>query len=459
MAHVHQWRLVWLGVLAAIGVSGLRLLPTRPDLNILLITLDTTRADHLGAYGFQSIATPNLDRLARDGVLFEQTETVAPLTLPAHASLLTGRFPPAHGVRDNAGFALDTRETTLADLLRTRGYRTGAFVASSVLASGRGLSRGFDVYRDVIAPPAPRGIPGGVRRPANEVTDEALKWIAGVATSRFFAWVHFYDAHRPYDVPEPYHTQYVGRPYDGAIAFMDGEIGRLLAFLQQRGLLTNTIVVAVGDHGESLGDHGEASHAVFVYESVTRVPFIVRAPFTPLRGRIVDDVTRSIDVMPTLLDLLGVRSPATVEGTSLVPLMNGTARRLNLEAYAESLYPRYRYGWSELHALRAGRFKVIAAPRPELYDLQTDPFEEHNEYDARRALGEQMIARLRELERRSGGSAAGGHAPVAVDSETALRLAALGYVSRSGSARKADEARALADPKDQIGLLDPEGRP
>ena len=436
------------------GVAGSRL-------NVLLITLDTTRADHLGAYGFQSISTPNIDRLAREGVLFEQNTTAAPLTLPAHASLFTGRFPPGHGVRDNVGFVLDPHETTMAKIFAGHGYRTGAFVGSFVLASSRGLNQGFDTYRDDF-PPAEtaHALPGGLRRRASEVTDQALEWIAGVGSSRFLAWLHFYDAHRPYDLPEPYASAYPSRPYDGEIEYMDAQVGRILDFLQQQRLLDSTVVIVIGDHGESLGDHGEAGHGIFVYESVTRVPFIIRAPFERLHGRIVDDVTRSVDVLPTLLELVGIRSPVPLEGTSLVPVMTGKVGSLNLEAYSESLYPLRAFGWSELHALRAGRFKVIAAPRPELYDLESDPFEEHNQYNERREVGEQMIARLHELQRRSEASAPAARPRVDGEAETAARLATLGYLSRPRGAYTGGAIGATPpDPKDQIGLLEPGVQP
>ena len=436
-----------LGSLAA-GVS-------RSALNLVVITLDTTRADHLGAYGFQSIETPHIDELAREGVLFVQTSTTSPLTLPAHASLYTGRFPFSHGVRDNAGFTLDARETTLAEILKRRGYSTGAFVSSVVLDAAKGLNQGFDFYRDDFASPAPPGPAVALRRPADDVTDDALSWLAQVGSSRFFAWLHFYDAHAPYQPRSPYREWYATRPYDAQIAFMDAQVGRLLDFLRERALLERTIVVVIADHGEGLGDHRETAHGIFLYDNVIRVPFIIRAPFAGLRARIVDDVTRTVDVMPTLLELIEVAAPENSEGKSLLPLMTGEARSLNLDAYAESLYPLYRFGWSDLRALRSGRFKVIAAPRPELYELDRDPFEAHNVFDAQRALGERMIERLREIERSARSSTAEGARPQ-IDAETAAKLASLGYVSRPTVAAARDE---LPDPKDLIGTLDSEGRP
>jgi arylsulfatase A-like enzyme len=429
---------------------------SRSDLNLLIITLDTTRADHLGVYGFQSISTPNIDWLARDGVMFVQTSTAAPLTLPAHASLYTGRFPFSHGVRDNAGFALDPRETTLAEVLKQRGYDTSAFVSSVVLASSRGLNQGFDSYRDDFASSRRRDEPGGLRRRADDVTDEALSWLARVGSTRFFAWLHFYDAHAPYQPRSPYRELYATRPYDAQIAFMDAQVGRILDFLRDGDLLDRTIVVVIADHGEGLGEHRETGHGIFVYESVIRVPFIIHTPFEGLRARVVDDVTRSVDVMPTLLDLIDVAAPETVDGRSLIPLMTGEVRSFNLDAYSESMYPLHRFGWSDLRALRAGPFKVIAAPRPELYDLDRDPFEEHNVFNTERALGERMIDRLREIEL-SANSSTPAHARTEIDADTAAKLASLGYVSRP--AASPTDGRELPDPKDQIGTLDPEGLP
>jgi arylsulfatase A-like enzyme len=385
--------------------------------------------------------------------LFAQTSSAAPLTLPAHASLFTARFPPGHGVRDNAGFVLDPSQITLAELLQQRGYRTGAFVGSFVLASSGGLSQGFETYGDDFKGSPGRPRQAGVQRRADEVTDEALSWLANAGTSRVFAWLHFYDPHLPYDPPEPYRTQYAGRPYDGEIAFVDAQIGRVLAFLEQRKLLERTIVVVIGDHGEGLGEHGEATHAVFVYESVIRVPFIVRTPFRQLRGRIVDAVTRSVDMLPTLLDLVEVDAPAQIDGSSLLPLMAGGTRELDLDAYSESLFPLHWFGWSDLRALRAGRFKVIDAPRPELYDLQSDPFEERNVFEAQRPLAERLLARLRDVESRSAATPPSGQSQIEVDPDRAAKLASLGYLSRSQAAA-ADRDAALPDPKDHIGRID-----
>lgn len=412
-------------------------------LNLVLITLDTTRADRIGAYGCADAGTPNLDRLAREGALFEQVESVAPLTLPAHCSLFTGRFPFQHGVREN-GMPLPPQEQTLAQVLQAEGVRTGAFVASYVLDSRWGLARGFDTYDG--PPHAPRteqGVRGSDRRPADQVVSRALAWLDSTSSRRFFVWLHFYDAHAPYDAtsregPIP--------GYQPAIGFMDAQIGRLLTFLDVHRLRDRTVVVIVGDHGESLGDHGELTHGLFVYESVTRVPLIIDAPGDGMHGRRIPAVTRSVDVMPTILNLLHLPSRPSISGRSLVPQMTGQVSDPNLAAYAETMYPRDRFGWSELRAVRNGRFKFIAAPRPELYDLQTDPGERVNLYETRPTLAATLAEGLRALE----GSHTVAAQPV-VDPDAAARLATLGYISnlRSPPARG---GVPLADPKDKLPL-------
>jgi len=426
------------------------------DLNLVVITLDTTRADRLGAYGFRGVDTPHLDRLAREGVVFEQTATAAPLTLPAHSSIFTGKLPPTHGVRDNGGFFLDPRETTLAESLHARGFKTGAFVGAYVLDSKWGLNQGFDEYFDDFDLSKYRAISlGAIQRPGNQVVDQALRWLEQVQASRFFGWIHLYDPHAPYDPPEPYKSRYKDRPYLGEIAFTDAQVGRVLEFLDRRQLLDRTIVVAMGDHGESLNDHGEATHGFFVYESVAHVPLIVRAPFSRLTGgRRVSDVVRSIDVMPTILDLLNVPPPAQMDGTTVAPLMSGAVKELGLETYTEALYPLHHFGWSDLRAMRSGRYKLIAAPRPELYDLQDDSAEQHDIFAGRETLGQRMLERLRARERGFGRSDRTHQQPVDVDPEARARLAALGYVGSFVATAPPDEARSgLADPKDKVGLF------
>ena len=429
---------VWI-LAAAVASSAPPQKPPTPT-GILIVTLDTTRADYLTAYGSSRVLTPNLDRLAAEGVVFEQASTVAPLTVPAHCSLFTGLLPPQHGVRDNGG-RLSAHHQTLAEILRGRGFHTAAFVASVVLGPGRGLDAGFDVYEAGLT--KGRRVAGGLQRPADHVVDDAVAWLEARDDSPFFAWVHLYDPHAPYDPPEPHRTAYRDDPYAGEIAFVDEQVGRLLNVLDRRRLLEHTAVVVTADHGESLHEHGEPGHGFFIYDSVIRVPLIVRA--AGIAPRRVPDVVRIIDVMPTVLRLTGA-SAAGTDGVSLLPLMTGAAQSLDLEAYAESETPE-RFGWSRLRSLRAGRFKLIDAPRPELYDIATDPAELQNLHATRPTIAATMSLRLSRLTRRL--SSPGADDPGRPTAETIAQLTALGYV---GGARPAGVRGdgVLPDPKDHI---------
>src|SRR5919112_1324859 len=282
--------------IAGIDLGSLPRGVSRDRLNLVIVTLDTTRADRIGAYGARDVETPVLDRLATEGVLFDQAVSVAPLTLPAHSSIFTGKFPPEHGVRDNGGFFLGADQVTLAEVLKARGYRTGAFVGAYVLDSKWGVNQGFDTYFDEFDLSQVRAVSlSAIQRPANEVVDKALPWIDESKASPFFAWIHLYDAHSPYRPPEPFASRYKEHPYNGEIAFTDSQVGRVVSLLQSRGLYDRTLVVVMGDHGESLGDHGEAAHGFFVYNSVTHVPFVIRAPFAATKQRKVADPVRSVD--------------------------------------------------------------------------------------------------------------------------------------------------------------------
>jgi choline-sulfatase len=436
---------------AAVGVMawGRWRAPRTP--NLLLVSLDTLRADRMGCYGYAPAQTPHLDALAARGLRFVQATTVVPLTLPAHSSLFTGAFPVRHGVRDNGGFYLPDEQTTLAELLREKGYRTGAFVSAFVLDGRWGIGQGFDRYFDDFDLSKFNNAPGmdAIQRPGAETVDEALRWLGQEPARPFFAWVHLYDAHAPYEPPEPYASRYpatASGAYDGEIASVDAQVGRLLGALEADGRLRDTLVVVVGDHGELLGEHGEQTHGFFVYDAAMRIPLIVAGPSVP--ARVVGEQVRIVDVMPTVLDLLGVAAPTAVQGASLLPLARG--QRLDLLALAESWYPRYHYGWSELVAVQDGRYKLIRAPRRELYDLREDPHETLNlaDREARRAdaMERTLDALLAQL-----GTAAAAHAPSQLDAETAEKLEALGYVAGGFSARHLED-RPRGDPKDKIGL-------
>src|SRR5262249_6919536 len=475
MQNSRRRALLALAILTVAGVASawwlLRERIAPAPLNLVIVTLDTTRADRRGAYGSADVETPAFDRIAREGVLFDNAVAAAPLTLPVHSSMFTGKFPLEHGVRDNGGFFLGPEQLTLAEVLKSRGYRTGAFVGAYVLDSKGGISQGFDPSSDKFDLSGPRTVSlSAIQRPANEVLDQALPWIDQGQGQPFFAWVHLYDAHSPYRPPEPFATKYKGHPYNGEIAFADSQGARLLAKLEQLGVSDRTVVMILGDHGESLGDHGEAAHGFFVYNSTTHVPFAIRAPIAAAKSRRVADPVRSVDVMPTALDLLGIPPPQGISGATLVPLMTGARRELGLDAYSEAMYPLHHYGWSDLHALRAGRYKIIDAPRPELFDMDRDPQEATNLYAERRQLGDTMIGQLRSLEGRFSKTQAALPAGD-VDPEARQRLAALGYVG-SFVATASDSRAGRADPKDKIGVfnrlgeateltkeLDAQGRP
>jgi arylsulfatase A-like enzyme len=410
--------------------------------NVIIVTLDTTRADVLAAYGTDKVETPALDRLSREGIVFEQATSPVPLTLPAHASLFTGLLPPHHSVRDNVDSPLGDAHTTLAEVLRKNGARTAAFVGSAVVDGRRGLAQGFDIYSDgQYASRNPR-----LRRPANIVVDEATTWIARESMSPFFVWVHLYDAHAPYSLPEPYRTMYEDAPYLGAIAFMDAQLQRLLTLLDERRLANDTLVIVAADHGEALGDHGEDGHGIFVYQSTVHIPLIVRAP--RLSPRRVLDTVRLVDLMPTVLDVLRI-GPRATDGVSLVPLMTGKIAHLDLDAYSESFYPS-RFGWANLRALRAGRFKLVSAPRPELYDLEKDPTETRNIYGERIDLAVLMGAALDRIAKPAAGDSI---EPPPSNSDVIQRIASLGYVSPTRPLRgETPNNRSPDDPKDCIDV-------
>ena len=335
--------------------------------NLVMVTIDTLRADRLGCYGNRDVATPRLDQIASGGALFEQATVHVPLTRPSHTSIFTGLLPAEHGIRDNVSPALAPDVPTLAPMLKAAGFCTGAFVSSIVLSRQSGLNRGFDEYSDRFeADGDDARFLNTIQRPGDVAMKEALTWIQSAGEARFFAWIHLYDPHDPYEPPEPYASQYAGRPYDGEVAWTDELIGRLEDGLQRLGRKDETLLVVTSDHGEGLGEHGETVHGFFVYESTLRVPLIVRGP-TVTPGRRMKGVARSVDLLPSVLDLLGVPTPAGWKGSgrSLAPVLRGTASMAAPEpAYAESLLPLLHYGWSDLRALRDGRWMYIQAPRP-----------------------------------------------------------------------------------------------
>jgi arylsulfatase A-like enzyme/Tfp pilus assembly protein PilF len=429
-----------------------------PGANVLLITLDTTRADRLGCYGYGPAETPRLDRLASEGVLFEQAITPTAFTLPSHSSIMTGLYPPFHGMRLNGGAALADVHITLAEQLAASGYRCGAVIGAFVLDQRWGLSQGFESFEDDIemAPEQKLDL-AGVQRRADRVVDLGLGWLEEEDERPFFAWLHLYDPHIPYDPPEPYGARFaprgLGGLYDGEVAFADFHVGRVLDWLEERKLADETVVVVVGDHGESLGDHGESEHGYYIYDATVRVPLIVRVPGTDLEGIRVPAQVRTVDVMPTILDMVGVEAPRPLHGGSLVPLMLEPDGEGPEFAYGESMSVHLQYGWSALYSVRTTEHKFIEAPRPELYAIEEDPRETKNLVRDHPDIAERLRTELEDL-RAEIEAGAPETEEADLDEETLGMLAALGYV---GGATSAPEGADLADPKDKIHLFESVG--
>jgi len=415
--------------------------------NILLITLDTTRADHVGSYGYAPARTPYLDGLAAEGVRFARAYCPTPLTLPSHCTILSGLHPVAHGVRNN-GRELAPGIRTLAEVLKGRGFATAAFVSSFSVDSRFGLGRGFDVYDDTFSTQSPLKSANAERR-AEDTFARFSRWLDGASGSRFFAWVHYYDPHLPYDPPSPYKEESAGRPYDGEIAYMDHYVGAVLERLKAKGLLERTIVVVAGDHGEGLGDKVETGHGVFLYEETLRVPLILHNRAVFPRPRVVESAVRLVDLAPTILGILGLEGESSgMQGRSLIARARGK-ESADLDSLIETLYPRENYGWSELVGLVSGRWKFIQAPKPELYDLGRDPGEADNLFAASAVKAGEMAKKLeQEIVRLSSGPRAAA-GPAADSAEVRERLRSLGYVNFASG----KPGEAPPDPKDKIGLL------
>ena len=409
--------------------------------NVLLITIDTVRADRVGAYGFAAAQTPTLDRLAREGVRFADATTQAPLTGPAHAAILTGQYPARLGIRDNATTPIPAGTSTLATLLKARGYRTGGFVGSFVLAPEFGFAQGFDTY-DATFQGFTSGMKLQVQRRCDDVADAAVKWI-GSGNQPFFAWAHFYDAHAPYDPPPPFRARFRASPYDGEIAYVDSCMAKLVGSLERGALLDRTIVLVVADHGEGLGDHGESEHGMLLYDSVLRVPWIMRLPAHASAGAVVKAQVRVVDVMPTVAFIVGTAAPK-VDGENIAPYIGGAPPRDPTPSYAETFYPKWHFGWSELKSIRVGDWKYVDAPKPELYDERADARELKNLIDSRGPLANGLSQELAKVQG-SLGPAPNAEAPQP-DPETLARLRSLGYV---GVAAPSSGARG-ADPKDML---------
>ncbi|MBT3222916.1 MAG: sulfatase, partial [Proteobacteria bacterium] len=416
--------------------------PPEPIGNVVLITLDTVRADHIGCYGHDKAKTPVIDELASEGMLFERAMSVAPITMPTHSSILTGQYPYRHGARNNGSFPLDTAATTLAERFSQKGYDTVAMVSAMVLDSKYGLDQGFDVYDDDL-------YAGGAQKMfmfkevrAEITVDKAIAQLRSAELdSPFFMWMHLFDAHADHQPPPPYDVLFLDQPYDGEIAYVDKQLGRLFHAMKEDGLYDDTTIVLVADHGDSLGDHGEQTHGIFVYHSTTHVPLIVKGP-TVQPGRAAGLVSQ-VDIAPTLVAMAGLE-PMDVDGLSLASTLTrdkAVPRRDGV--LLESISVRLNFGWHELRAVETDSKKYIDAPRPEVYDLTTDFGESNNIYG-----GEPPYSLARQIDQWEAVDDMASLKPSRIDKETVNMLEALGYVSEFATVE--DDSGELPDPKDRV---------
>jgi choline-sulfatase len=423
---------------------------------VLLITVDTLRADRLGCYGWRRIQTPAMDTLAAQGVRFDRALAQVPITPPSHAVILTGTYPMYNSVRGFVSGPLPKGIGVLSEAFQRRGYDTAAFVSSAVLESTWGFNRGFQEYDDRFnVRRVETSNPASIERRANETVDRLLAWFQarpsrGAGTRPFFVWLHLYDPHTPYDPPEPFRTQYTGHRYDGEIAFADSQLARLFDYLRSNHLYDRTLIALMSDHGESLGEHGEDDHGFFIYDSTLHVPLIFKLPAGLGRPHVVHRLVGLIDVAPTILDLLHMQDPLRrqFQGSSLAPDILGKGAASERPVYAETFYPRDSFGWSDLRGIVTERFKYIQAPHPEFYDLRSDPQEAHNLYAERRSLAAALRQQLEGIERRYA-STQPGAAPPPLPPETVEKLKSLGYLAYSSGAAPAATG-PLPDPKDHL---------
>jgi arylsulfatase A-like enzyme/Flp pilus assembly protein TadD len=420
--------------------------------NVVVITIDTLRADHLGCYGYKQIRTPNIDALAADSARFARAYTAVPVTLPSHTVIFTGTYPMLSGMHDFAANKLGPSQATLASVLQEHGYATGAVIGSAVLDSRFGLNRGFDFYYDHFDfNRLQESNLEEMERPGNLVADVTLDWLNKNSGKKFFLWMHLYDPHFPYHPPAPYAAEYKDRPYDGEIAFADMQVGRMIRFLKSKGLYANTLIVLSGDHGESLGEHGEKTHGFFIYNATLHVPLIIHLPGAT-SAKTVTELANLADLMPTVLQALKLDIPSQVQGRSLVPMMSKKDDEVR-SLYAETFLPRLHFNWSELRSVETENYHFIDAPKPELYDLSKDPGETENLFPAKKAVGEEMRARLAALMRQY---SAGQELAEKTGIDPALmeRLKSLGYAGFSGGGSPTISDRALPDPKDRIQVYE-----
>src|SRR6266542_661640 len=406
-----------------------------PKAPIILISIDTLRSDHLPAYGYTKVDTPNLDALRKDAILFQRAYAVCPLTLVSHASVLTGLLPADHGIRDNLGYNLDPKVKTVAELLKSKGYATGAAVSAAVLNGACGIKRGFDLWDDDIDLDTTAISISRSQRGGDVTRERAQKWIGEHKAQPFFFFFHIYEPHTPYDPPEPFKSKY-GSAYDGEVAAAGAIVGRFLDYLKGQGLYDRATIVLMSDHGEGLGEHGEVEHGVFLYREDIQVPLMLKLPRGAQHEQSVAAPVQLLDIFPTIAGAFGFNQKT--EGRSLLDIANGRVEG-DRPLYAETYYPRLHYGWNDLHSIISGADHYIHAPKPELYDVVADPAELQNVLPDKRRIYTALRERIQPYIHAAA-------APAAVDEEQKQQLAALGYIGSTVSTKPDD---VLPDPKER----------
>lgn len=414
----------------------------RPGTPVILISIDTLRSDRLPAYGYTKGSTPHLDAFRAESILYERAYSHCPLTLPSHASMLTGLLPSEHGVRDNVGFKLAEKLPTAAEVLKANGYATGAAISAFVLRRESGLARGFDFYDDQVEPIGKSNTIGRVQRSAPETVAAAEKWLEGARQNPFFLFLHLYEPHTPYEPPEPFLSRHADR-YDGEIAYTDHILGQFFESLRRRGLYDKAMIIVLSDHGEGLNDHGEEEHGIFLYREALQVPLMVKLPAAREGGSTVRSPVQLIDVFPTILDRVVPKTPPHNGGARSLLSFAGEKNETRRPVYSETYYPRFHFGWSDLHSLIDGKHHYIRAPIPELYDLDADAGEKSNVLDSERRIYFAMRQAIEPFVKQA-------EAPAAVDPEEAAKFAALGYV---GSNVSTAEGENLPDPKTTVDVF------
>ena len=418
---------------------------------VILITLDTTRADHLACYGYGKIETPNIDSFAREGMLFTNAVCQVPLTLPSHATIMTGLYPPEHGVRYYSGYLLKDDFDTIAEILHGQGFMTGAVVSAYPVTRKFGLAQGFESYDDVFDTEEEEmpGLPPKIEKRASITIDSSIGWITRNKDQKFFLWIHLYDPHADYEPPPPFSEKYRDSLYDGEIAYMDSEIGRLWQFLKSEELWDDTFIIMLGDHGEGLGEHRELTHSSLLYDTTMRIPLIMKGKALP-ENRRIDDVAATIDIVPTILDCLSIPLPSGLKGKSLLEFAKGNTQGQR-DIYMETLSPRINFGWSELFAVRRGKWKFIQGPVPELYDIEKDPGEAADLIDQETGVADELARELTQMEKGFELMAKGSSQTAMIDDESRDALLSLGYVSSSLSKEKKKQNK---NPRDFVFLED-----